>query len=198
MELRALTSDLACLVRRDGVRDTVQRFTAGLSKGELLVLIKRLDDIAGVAFERRLALEDLGPDSLPALAEFNRRHCATRATARFAADLEHGHRGFVARQDGNVVGYYWWAERDHPHLDRLDVRLEDGDVYGFDFFLAPEHRGDGRAVECLHAVETRLRELGHDRLWGYVRGDNRPARWLYSMRGYEVVKHVRLRPGSMR
>ena len=70
------------------------------------------------------------------------------------------------------------------------MELQDGDVYGFDFFLAPEHRGDGRAVEFLHAIETRLRGRGHDRLWGYVRGDNRPARWLYSMRGYEVVKHV--------
>ena len=28
--------------------------------------------------------------------------------------------------------------------------------------------------------------------------DNRPARWLYSMRGYEVVKHVDLKPGQMR
>src|SRR3954447_21520226 len=71
MGLRAVTSDLACLVRRDGVRDTVQRFAAGLSKGELLVLVKRLDDIADVEFERRLALEELGAGSLPALAEFN-------------------------------------------------------------------------------------------------------------------------------
>jgi len=50
-----------------------------------------------------------------------------------------------------------------------------------------------RAVEFLHAVETALRERGFARVWGYVRADNRPARWLYSARGYEVVKSVHLR-----
>jgi hypothetical protein len=53
-------------------------------------------------------------------------------------------------------------------------------------------------VAFLHAIETDLKERGYTRLWGYVRADNRPARWLYSMRGYEVVKHVDMRPGQMR
>ena len=41
-----------------------------------------------------------------------------------------------------------------------------------------------------HKIETALSELGYARVWGYVRGDNRPARWLYSTRGYEVVGHA--------
>jgi GNAT superfamily N-acetyltransferase len=198
MGLRALASDVGCLIRRDGVRETVRRLGSGFRRGELLVLVKRLDDIHGIAFEAQLDVEELSPGWLPALAELNRRRCDTRATSRFAADLERGHRGFVASVDGRVVGYDWWADEDHPHLRRLGVELRDGDVYGFDFFLAAEHRGDGRAVAFLHGIETALHERGYTRLWGYVRGDNRPARWLYSMRGYEVVKHVDLKPGQMR
>jgi GNAT superfamily N-acetyltransferase len=198
MGLRALGSDLGCLLRRDGVRATVLRLGGGFRRGELLVIAKRLDEIHDISFEAQLHVEELRRDSLPALAELNRRRCDTRATGRFVADIERGYRGFVASVDGRLVGYYWWIDDDHPHLRHLGVELSDGDVYGFDFYLAEEHRGEGRAVAFLHAIETALRDRGYTRLWGYVRGDNRPARWLYSMRGYEVVGHVHLRPGRMR
>ena len=48
----------------------------------------------------------------------------------------------------------------------------------------------GNSVEFLHKVETRLRDLGYETLWGYVVADNKPARWLYSMRGYRPVRKV--------
>jgi hypothetical protein len=35
-------------------------------------------------------------------------------------------------------------------------------------------------------------------VWGYVRSDNRPARWLYSSRGYDSVDKVHLKLGRMR
>jgi GNAT superfamily N-acetyltransferase len=193
MSLRALAVDIGCLVRRDGLRTTVGKVGGVLARSELIVLVKRLDAIEEITFERRLEVTELDRGSLPALTALNRRRCDTRASERFAAALAGGRRGFVAYDDGRLAGYYWWADGDHPHLDRLGVTLADGDVYGFDFFLAAEHRGDGRAVEFLYAIELALRERGYDRVWGYVRGDNRPARWLYSSRGYEVVKHVRSR-----
>ncbi|MEA2455863.1 MAG: hypothetical protein QOI45_2125, partial [Thermoleophilaceae bacterium] len=33
-------------------------------------------------------------------------------------------------------------------------------------------------------------DLGYDVLWGYVVADNKPARWLYSLRGYKSVRKV--------
>jgi ribosomal protein S18 acetylase RimI-like enzyme len=42
-------------------------------------------------------------------------------------------------------------------------------------------------------VETALAARGYDGLWGYVRADNRPARWLYSTRGYEETGRVHLK-----
>jgi GNAT superfamily N-acetyltransferase len=193
MTLRALATDFGCLIRREGFAGTVRKATGAFARTELLVLIKPLDAIAPIAFAPRLELSELGPASLPQLAELNRRRCDTRATDRFADDLARGYAGFVASDAGQLAGYYWWTDHDHRHLERLDVTLAAGDVYGFDFFLAQEHRGEGRAVEFLHAVETALRDRGSARLWGYVRADNRPARWLYSTRGYEVVKSVHVR-----
>ena len=170
----------------------------GFQGQDLIVLCKRLDEIADVALGQRLAISDVSEADLPALAEFNRRRCDTRATGRFAAGLESGDHAFIARNDGEVAGYYWWTVRDHPHLGHLGIRLAERDVYGFDYFLADEHRGEGRAVEFLHGIETRLRDRGFDRVWGYVRSDNRPARWLYSSRGYDSVETVHLKLGRMR
>ena len=198
MRLGAIASDIRCLSRRDGLAATARKLRGGFRSHELIVLLKRLDDVSAITFEQSLSLADLGASDLPALAEFNRRRCDTRAADRFAGRLERGDRGFLARLDGELAGYYWWATGEHSDLDRLGISLADGDVYGFDFLLAEEHRGEGRAVEFLHGIETRLRERGYARLWGYVRSDNRPARWLYAMRGYEVVGSVHVRLARMR
>jgi ribosomal protein S18 acetylase RimI-like enzyme len=198
MRLGALASDIRCLVRRDGLGPTLQKVRDGFQGHDLIVVAKRLDEIADFTLDRRLAVSELVEADLPALVDFSRRRCDRRAAERFADRLVQGDRGFVVRQDGKVAGYYWWADREHPHLDHLGIRLADRDVYGFDFFLAEEHRGDGRAVECLHGIETSLRDRGFERVWGYVRSDNRPARWLYSSRGYDTVGKVHLRLGRMR
>jgi hypothetical protein len=43
----------------------------------------------------------------------------------------------------------------------------------------------------LASVEAQLKQLGYRRLWGYVAAANRPARWLFSARGYEIVGRAR-------
>jgi GNAT superfamily N-acetyltransferase len=193
------------VARRRGLRAALdlvgQALAASVRPEDQLVLVKPLDAIAPIAFAPRLRVEDLEPGALPALAALGRRTCTTRANGRFAANLARRYHGFIATEEGRPVGYYWWHDRDagpHPHLARLGIELGPGDVYGFDFFLAEDHRGEGRAVEFLHAVETALRARGHERLWGYVAAGNTPARWLYAVRGYETVRTLHLRPGSMR
>ena len=99
----------------------------------------------------------------------------------------------------------WTGEIEPRHRDiehyGLEIELDERAVYGFDFFLLEEHRGGGNSVEFLHKVETRLRELGYETLWGYVVAGNKPARWLYGMRGYRPVRKVAARrcsPGASR
>ena len=53
-----------------------------------------------------------------------------------------------------------------------------------DLFLLEDHRGGGAGGYFMYQVERGLRERGYHRFWGFVVSDNRPARWLYSMRGY--------------
>ena len=204
--LAALAADIHCLASSHGTRSalrTVGRGVAGsvFDRKDMQVLVKRLDAIQPISAPPRLRVEELDARALPALAELNRARCDTRADHRFARNLERRYHGFTGHENGRLAGYYWWldAQADgHAHLDRLGIELGAADVYGFDFFLAESHRGEGRAVELLYHVETRLRERGYERLWGYVSAANTPARWLYSLRGYEVARTLRLRPGSLR
>jgi GNAT superfamily N-acetyltransferase len=204
--LAALASDLRCLARTQGARSALGTLGRGVAESvyareDIHVLVKRLDDVTPISFAPRLRVAEIDTGLLPELAALNRARCDTRADHRFARNLRRRYRGFAGREDGTLAGYYWWTDsraESHAHLDRLGIELGAADAYGFDFFLAAAHRGEGRAVEFLHHVETRLRDLGYERLWGYVAGTNTPARWLYNLRGYEVAGTRRLRRGSMR
>ncbi len=160
---------------------------------QLIVLVKDLGAIVQPRAHGEIGLEDLGAAHLPQLAQLNRKRGRPDADRRFARDLEHGFHGFVGYRDGELAGYYWWVDRDARSLHRdlrklgLGIELGEGEVYGSDFFLLEEHRGGGLAGEFLFGVERRLRERGYSRLWGYVASDNRPARWVYSTRGYEPM-----------
>lgn len=157
------------------------------------MLLLDLDRIAVPSVQSDLHLEDLEQRHLPALYELNRKRSFERADRRFASAVADGYRGYVAFRDGELVGYYWWVdagvEQLHPDLAQLGLGIElgDGDVYGTDFFLLEDHRGEGRAVDFLYKLESDLRRRGYRRLWGYVVSTNRPARWLYSSRGYRSM-----------
>ena len=144
-------------------------------------------------------MENLGAEDLSKLAELNRKRGRPAVQRLFARYVEQGFHGFLAYRGEELVGYYWWVDRDvptlytDPHKLGLGIELGEGDVYGSHFFLLEEHRGGGVAAEFLSKVESSLRDRDYTRLWGYVASDNRPARWTYSTRGYVPMWIVRLR-----
>ena len=200
MSLATSVADLRCRLRRDGPRELLRKGIARVhtrlySSAEVIVLKKDLAQVTESS-QDLLRIEDFGPEHLPALREFNRRRCFSKADARAVVALERGYRGFVGYVGDELVGYYWWVDGaiEPRHSDivnhGLDIELGPGEVYGFDFFLLEEHRGDGKSMEFLAKIETSLRDLGYRILWGYVVADNRPARWVYGLRGYESVRKV--------
>jgi GNAT superfamily N-acetyltransferase len=155
-----------------------------------IAILKDLDAIVEPWQKGDLRFEDLAAEHLPALAELNRKRGRPDANRRFAGYVSQGFHGFVSFSGNELIGYYWWVDRDAPNL-YPDLRtlgkgidLEEGDVYGSDFYLLEEHRGGGVAADFLYKVETSLRDRGYRRLWGFVEPSNRPARWIYSTRGY--------------
>jgi len=199
--LAVTVADLRCRYRRDGLRVLLGKIAARLRAGiysveEVLVLKKDLAQITEMASSEALRIEEVDTSHLPALYEFNYKRCNSKADARPAAALERGYRGYVGYVGDELVGYYWWVdaaiEPNHSDIAHygLELELKPGEVYGFDFYLLEQHRGDGKSMEFLYKIEAGLRDLGYDILWGYVVADDRPARWLYSLRGYKPVRKV--------
>jgi GNAT superfamily N-acetyltransferase len=160
------------------------------SQESLIVIVGKLDSIVEPWRDGGLRLEDLRAEHLPALSELNRRRGRPEVDRRFARYVEQGFHGFVALAGDELLGYYWWVDRDarttYPDLRKLGLGIElgAGDVYGSDFYVLDEHRGGGLAADFLFKVESSLRDRGYQRIWGYVVSSNRPARWIYSTRGY--------------
>jgi GNAT superfamily N-acetyltransferase len=184
-------------LRERGARGTAERILLRLREGytreELLVCLKTLDSIVEPKSPGKLRVEELERRHLVGIDELNRRRGEPKATRYFENCVDYGFHGFVALDGDDVVGYYWWVDRDNPtpHPDMWwlgrDFELEPGDVYGASFYLFEEYRGGGAAWDVLFQIESALRDRGYRRLWGYVEKDNRPARWTYRLRGYQPI-----------
>jgi GNAT superfamily N-acetyltransferase len=187
-------------LRERGVRATAAKFAQRVRDGyvreELIALLKDLDSIVEPRVEGDLRLEDLEARHLPGIAELNRKRGMPSANRYFENCLAGGIHGFVVIRGVEIVGFYHWVDSDNPtmHPDLWymgpEFQLEQGDVYGSGLFLLEEHRGGGTASDFLCKLETSLRDRGYRRLWGYVLSTNRPARWLYSSRGYKPMWSV--------
>ena len=194
MPLHDVIDKLRCSLHERGLAGTLRRLGGslvdGYEKEELLVLVKELRDIQEPKGGEELRVEELDASHLPGIYALNRQRDEPEADRYFDQSLEYGYHGFAGLVGDRLVGYYWWVDRDnpvpHPDLFRLgrEFELEDGDVYGSSLYLLEAYRGGGRAGQFLYQVESRLRDRGYRRLWGYVDKGNRAARWLYAMRGY--------------
>ncbi|HEX7292181.1 MAG TPA: hypothetical protein VF250_13740 [Conexibacter sp.] len=194
----ALVSHVRALRRRfreDGLRGVLAFLSAGVraqvSKRETqLVAVKRLDEIVVPLRRDAVRIEAIEHRHVPALRELNRERGDLDGDARFAADLDAGHGGFVGYKGAELVSCYWWADASMPpHRDMgelgLGIELGAGDVYGYDLYVHKRHRAGGTVNDFLFQIETALHEHGFERLWGYVTADNRWALWTYRARGYE-------------
>lgn len=198
---RAFAYDLCCHLRCHGLGPTVAKLRDALrrrlgAKPEWIILLKELDAVTEPASRGDLEVVDLEARHLPMLYQLNRRRCFTKADRRFAQDVAHDYHAFLAFRENELIGYYWWVDKDHEpqhrDLTRMggQLELEDGDVYGSALFVLEEHRGHGTANSFLDQVEAALRTRGYRRLWGYVESDNRAARWTYRLRGYVSIGTV--------
>jgi GNAT superfamily N-acetyltransferase len=126
------------------------------------------------------------------LLRMHKEACSLRQARRVLQNVGSGYRGFVVSLDEEVIGYFWWIDQriapQHPHLGRYEIDLGSDEAYGFQYFIAPGHRGKGLANDVLASIEAELQALGYKRVWGYVESANLPARWLYSISGWETVR----------
>jgi hypothetical protein len=127
--VRVTARDFWCLLREVSpkaalayLRDIV-RSQLYLATDE--VIVRKRFAAEPAATTGAVQLEEAQGHHLPLLAAFNQRQC----------------------------NYFWWHDARQAdegfYLSRFGVRLGDDEMYGYDLFVAPEHRGSGTPVEFL-------------------------------------------------
>ena len=171
------------------------RRVVGYSRSEEIVSEKSLVEKSRVSLAPKLTIRALDRQDRDLLAAFHADHgVEPNQRARVNRYLEHGYRGFLAFAGDVLIGYLFWvdntskAEDRHPHLRIYDIPLEDHDVYAFDFYIAPRHRGGSRALEFFDRAEKSLAEDGYRKAYGMVLKEKKSARWIYSMLGYRPIR----------
>ena len=97
--------------------------------------------------------------------------------------------------DGNPVGYIWYVDSDSknqqlPDLVLFKMKLKDGEIYLFNYYLKPEFRGGNNSTETFKKLIGSVIEMKYEKAFGLVDKDNISARWLYSATGWKPEKEL--------
>jgi GNAT superfamily N-acetyltransferase len=191
--------ELRAVLRQSGLRAAAGRVLRSLVARILwlekdVVVTKSLTGAGLWKGRARLEVRPLQGPNDPAFHALL-RHTGQGRLARWCVSYaRNGYRGFLAFREGVPIGLMWWvdgripARNNHPHLKRFAIQLGAGDAYLFDFFIRPEYRGGGSANEFMTRIEAALGSLGYERLLGCVDVDNKQARWLYSLLGWQDLR----------
>lgn len=164
---------------------------------ERVVILKRLEDGRPATTAPGLEVRAAAGGDADAINAFCRRYYPSRLSRYIRDYRRRGYPLFVAFRGGELIGFFWWVDRDidaqHPDLVLHQIDLHRGDTYGFAYFIAPEHRGKTTPSEVITGVLGALRDAGYSRVWGWVRADNRAARWHFRLAGFQDDHRVRVR-----
>jgi len=108
---------------------------------------------------------------------------------------KNNYKGFIAMLYGKIIGYIWWWNNDNsmkppPEIIFYNIKLDKDNVYMFNFFIAPQYRGGGNAIEFMTRVFSELKKLGYNWTTGIVGPNYLPARWTYNIVGYKDIKTI--------
>jgi hypothetical protein len=167
-------------------------------KGEEFLLKKDLNEESNFVHTNKLEIELFEEKSLQELIKFCKKD-GNNPENMFVKYLENDCKAFIAKQDGNIIGYIWWGNQnmtfyfndpDFRYVGKI-VSLKNDGVYAFDYYITPKYRGNSNAIEFLSKVFVNLRESGFNWVFGCVHVSNIPARWIYKLMGFkEEIKIV--------
>lgn len=118
------------------------------------------------------------------------RHCQLH--------LESGHRGLIAFHNDKPAGYGWGCETVNPEIEKVPIKLEQGDFLCTDVYTNPIFRGQGVQTALSLARFRMFQELGLTRAICYIGIHNAPsiAVWERKLGGKKIesIDFIRIGP----
>jgi GNAT superfamily N-acetyltransferase len=128
-----------------------------------------------------LEIREFEPTDVDSVRQINRpseaRACAQR--------LARGHKGLLAWHNGQVAGYAWGCTE--MALERVNLKLDSGDVLCMDAYTAPAFRGQGVQTALALARCRLFRNMGHRRAITYIIKNNYPSLVIWRRIGSQIV-----------
>ncbi|MFO8086611.1 MAG: GNAT family N-acetyltransferase [Bacteroidales bacterium] len=169
-------------------------------KQETLLLLKSLDELSPYESLKTLQIISVDKDNKADLVEFYRLANISISNPEILINnyLNDECKCFFATKNEKFIGFLWWGDKhtDVKHCLPIlryihkKVLKKNDDALGIDFFILPEERGGGAALEFYAKACRKLNHLGYKRIFGTVLSDNRPARWTYNLLGLAVIKKI--------
>jgi len=188
---------------KDGIKGLIRRtftvFSSFIIRRETHVVgCVNFDDIRPFTSPAKLNLLLLDESNLSAFRKFAFDHNLKFKYPRVLnSHIKNGFKCYLATLSDEIIGYNWFTEKqdrpehNHPHLLRYDIELQKDELYGFDFYISPQHRGGGNSVEFYTVMRFRLKAQGFKKIYGYVDAANRQASWFYKLMGQKEINEVK-------
>ena len=152
-----------------------------------------------------LAITSLLPAEIDELKTFIARANVSPALAlqRLRFSLRRNYRGLLARHQGRIVGYAWFAPSEaipHPQARLHSLQLGRNDVFVFDLFVDPTLRRRQAGLEFLIRSEEHVFALGYRTAYSTICKDNRRSSWVHHLAGWhhwEPPRKVRVFLGAV-
>jgi GNAT superfamily N-acetyltransferase len=175
--LAELIEDWVYLIQRDGWRYALPEVgraivTLPYRHIEFIVLARSLlEPLPDLQSRIALEIREFGSADLNLARQINRP-----SEARvFAQRLAHGHVGFLAQHEGQPAGYAWACTEIDPTIERVNLKLDPGDVLCTDAYTASAYRGQGVQTALTLACLRLFRDLGYRRALAIVEVRNHPS-----------------------
>jgi len=169
-------------------------------KHETLLLLKDLNEVSSYESFSKLQIHPIDKSLKNDLVKFYNLANISIVNPELLIDnyLNDGCKGFFAKKNNKIIGFFWWGDKKTdvknclPILRYIHQKIlkKNSDALGIDFFILPEERGGGAALEFYAKACRQLNHLGYNRFFGTVLSDNRPARWTYNLLGLTVIKKL--------
>jgi GNAT superfamily N-acetyltransferase len=190
--LAELTQDWNYMLRRDGWRSTlpaVWREVASLPyrHSQFVIVARSLEEpLPDLQPKIELEIRLFEPKDMELVRHIDRPSEARACTRR----LECGHKGLIALYEGQPAGYAWGCAEIDPTLERVELKLEPGDVLCVDAYTAPAFRGKGIQTTLSLARFRLFRDLGYRRAIAYIERHNNPSLAVWRKVGSREIGRI--------
>ena len=173
------------LLRWEGVRGLVLRTLPVVGYRSVGRYVRSLEEPVPLrTASLPVSFEELNADDQDDYVAFRRGTTA----AQFSSRRQAGNRCFVARHDGKLVAALWVATgRAQVGFLRREIELDPGEIYLFDAYTLPEHRGRHLQPMIVSRTLARFQEEGYRQALSLIAPHNRPNITVRERAGFRRV-----------